>query len=68
LVCTPYWTEKYVFLRLVCFLAAWTLVSINSIQRDLGLLPAMLSHPWTCFKVLIHFSGPRVRYNPFIAA
>ena len=36
---TSRWTEKDVLLRFICLLTTWTLVSINGIQRNLGLLP-----------------------------
>jgi hypothetical protein len=63
-VCTPCWTEKYVLLRLVCFLAVWTLVSIDSIRRDLGLLPTSVEPSMDMLQGLDPFQWAKSEVQP----
>ena len=51
-------------LRLVCFLAVWTLVSIDSIRRDLGLLPTSVEPSMDMLQGLDPFQWAKSEVQP----
>jgi hypothetical protein len=52
-------------------LASWQrghLWALTASREIIDFCQLVLSHPWTRFEALIHCSGPRERYDPFIVA
>jgi hypothetical protein len=67
-MCTSCWAYKYVFLGLVSFLAAWALMSIDSIWRNLRLLPTGVEPSMNTLRGLDPLQWAKRKIDHFVVA